>query len=434
MNSMPKATQVIKCTCLAATLACVAGNVAAQGTQISGFGSIAGYHADSTQLGFRSDIAAPEEGYRGDFKISDLSRLGLQINHQFNKEFELVTQAVLQEEMVSSDLDRVKIATLNYTPSASWLVRVGRFSPRIYFLSESRYISYAHDTVYPVHDFYAQIPLSFVDGFDATYQKRVGSTFLKTNFFAGQTHVVVDVVGVETENEFDWLAGLNFEVEYGNWLYRASYTQAQFEYTESQNVEPFLELLANPGIISPLKSLPNWQEAGVIKQAYSISESRLNYASVAFEYRDFECQVRGEFGKLTSESDLAPDSTAGYLQYSYRSDVVTPFIIASAIKTDEGYQQQTQPNPMLLGGVTQALGFDAASAVVGVVDALNVEYEQKSLAIGMRWDFDANIAVKAQYERSWVEEDGGGLWIQERLAYNDSEVIDVMAFSIDWIF
>ncbi|EWH08476.1 hypothetical protein DS2_17085 [Catenovulum agarivorans DS-2] len=401
-------------------------------THVSGFGSIVGYHADSSELAFRTNIASSESGSRGEFELLDLSLVGFQVNHQFNPQWDFVSQVVFRRERTDDFSDRVKIATLNYSPNPEWLVRVGRFSPKLYLLSDTRFIGYSQDTVYPVHDFYAQIPVSSIDGIDVGFQKRFGRMFLAANAYTGNSDVWVNIEGFDVITPLKDLFGANVAIEYGSWLFRAGYTKATHDgYNVDQSVEQFANTLAAP---PPALGLPGWNGAVDLLNAYRIKNTDFSYSSLAVEYNKLDGYWRGELGKLATDSYLAPDSIAGYVQYTHRLGKLSPFIVVSSISTEDGYQPSTQPSPLLLAALSAATQTDVAQSLDAIVQSLNVKYEQHSLTLGFRLDLQADIAFKAQIQRAWVHKDGAGLWFRDTVARNPAEVVNILAVGLDWVF
>ncbi|WP_016954032.1 hypothetical protein [Catenovulum agarivorans] len=401
-------------------------------THISGFGSIVGYHADGSELAFRSNIASSHSGQRGEIEFLDLSLVGFQLNHQFNANWELVGQLVVRSEPTEDVTDRIKLFTLNYSPNADWLIRVGRFSPKLYLLSDTRFIGYAQDSIYPVHDFYAQIPLTSIDGFDIGYQKRFGSILFTANAYSGVADIWAGIDGASVITSLKDILGANLGFEYESWLVRFGYTQASHDgFGVDQRVEQFLTSLAFP----PAEfGVAGWTDALAMYDAYKIKDTKFSYSSLAFEYNHFDGLLRGELGKLSTDSYLAPDTTAGYLQYSYRIDKFAPFIIVSAIHSEDGYKPQTLPGAELLAVWSQVTQSDFAASFNALEQSLNIKFEQQSIAFGARLDLFADVAFKVQFERNWVGQNGGGLWIRESISSNAATTIDTLTFGIDWVF
>ncbi|WP_440903809.1 hypothetical protein ACMZOO_13240 [Catenovulum sp. SX2] len=401
-------------------------------THISGFGSIVGYQADGRDLGFRSNISSSRQGRSGDIELLELSLVGLQVNYQINSKWELVTQAVVRHEQIEDLTDRIKLATINYTPNAEWLIRLGRFFPKIYLLSDTRYIGYAQDTAYPVVDFYAQIPLASLDGVDIGYQTRAGKFLFTANAYSGTSEVWADIDGSNVKTPLKDIHGVNFGVEFGNWLFRAGYTVATHDgFDTDTEVEMLLNLLASP---PPALGIPGWPGAQDMLQAYRIKNTDFSYSSLAFEYSEIDSYWRGELGKLATDSFLAPDSVAGYIQYTKRVGKVSPFVIVSAIDTKKGYTPRDLPPPELLHALSVALQQDLTQPFHLLRNSLNIGYKQHSLIGGVRIDWDEQIAIKAQYERKWVGDGGAGLWQRDPLAPIPDRVANIMTLGIDWVF
>lgn len=400
-------------------------------TFVSGFGSITGYHSSSRAIGFNSDIASPFSSVRGEFEFADLSDLGIQVNHVFNSDWQIVGQAVARKGRGSGLDDMIKIASLNYTPNANWMVRLGRFSARNVFFSDSRYINYAQLTVYPVHSFYAPIQTNPLDGLELTYTRRVGDWLLSANGYYGYSDYVLYTRDEEIRNPLEPVVGLAFDVEYGRWHFRMAHNIAKHSgYSFEADINNLLDAFV---AIPPLFSLPSWDEAQTIKTQTAIRHKNLAFTTLSVGYQHMEHLFRAEFGRADTESGLVIDYTSGYLLYSYQHDKVSPYISLSAINSNAGYHLQTQPSELTYAVLDQVLSADSKDALNQVIGALNLRMEQQGLAVGVRIDLTNTVAFKAQYEKFWIAEDGASLW--KKIDANEVErQADVIAFSLDWIF
>ncbi len=68
-----------------------------------------------------------------------------------------------------------------------------------------------------------------------------------------------------------------------------------------------------------------------------------------------------------------------------------------------------------------------------VLGRLNYRFDQQSLALGIRWDINPQLAFKAQWERSWVDQNGAGLWWKTSIDNPDTE-IDTFSINLDFVF
>ncbi|WAJ69719.1 hypothetical protein [Catenovulum adriaticum] len=403
----------------------------------NGFLTVAGYHGSSNQIGYKSSILGEQASHRGEWVFDDLSLLGGQINYSVNDQWQLVGQAVLKNELVDTDFDRIKIATLNYRPSSAWLFRAGRFYPRGYLISETRLIGYAHNQVLPVQDFYAQLPLPYVDGIDATYTQRTDFGLFSANLYFGETNITVDLGGDEpVTSEFKNLVGANLEYESRNWLLRAAYSQVeQIEgWGIIDEIEDFFTLLAHPALLQTKTQFMPWAEGAAFLQSDKAKDGVFKYYTLASEHNKGALRVRAELAHLSSGSFLLPDTDSGYVNFAYTHGEVTPFATLSFINSDKDKPFSTQPSGDLLDQVDQVLGIDSRVTLTVINGFLEPVYKQKSATLGMRWDFAQQQAVKVQFERKWVDKNSAGLWRVNQFSQTQAEQVDVFLVSYDRMF
>jgi hypothetical protein len=57
--------------------------------------------------------------------------------------------------------------------------------------------------------------------------------------------------------------------------------------------------------------------------------------------------------------------------------------------------------------------------------------EQQTTSLGVRWDISPQVALKAQWDRTHVEVNGGGLWRTSTLS---EATLNVVGVSLDFVF
>ena len=69
-----------------------------------------------------------------------------------------------------------------------------------------------------------------------------------------------------------------------------------------------------------------------------------------------------------------------------------------------------------------------------IVNPIARGWIQDGIALGLRWDFDFNMALKAQWDYKQVKADGMGLWFPNENGQYPTEDIDVHIVSATWDF
>lgn len=59
--------------------------------------------------------------------------------------------------------------------------------------------------------------------------------------------------------------------------------------------------------------------------------------------------------------------------------------------------------------------------------------DQITASIGGRWDIRYDLALKTQWDRTWVEVAGGLLWDQ-KLGSSEDNVVDTYSINLNYIF
>ncbi|WP_017446121.1 hypothetical protein [Gayadomonas joobiniege] len=417
---------------LIASVCCCSSFLLNAETYFSGFGSLAGYQANGDTLSFKTDVASPYAGGDNDFELADLTNLGLQVNHILNPEWQLVGQVLLQKGRSNQLIDRVTIASLNYTPNANWMFRFGRFSARNVWFSDSRYVNYAQTSVYPVSGFYNQIQTAALDGAEITYTNRIDEWLISWNLYAGQSNHHFYNDSGNFENRLRPVIGAAIEIDHLGWRIRAAHTYSKLaEQSFERDISAFLSAFTS---VPPLYGLPAWHEADDLQNETKYSDEPIEFTSVSFEYKKNSHLFRFEIGHLYTDSGLIINNTSGYLQYAYQINQYTPFISVSAIDSTRGYEPYSWPSPDVFNAVTDVIGFDSMQGLLGVMSVLQNRSEQQSLSLGLRYDLNHSVALKAQVEHFWIAQDGIGLWARDNLMQEPDRQIDVIAVSLDWIF
>lgn len=82
------------------------------------------------------------------------------------------------------------------------------------------------------------------------------------------------------------------------------------------------------------------------------------------------------------------------------------------------------------------LGPDAGMLQRRVLAAYNsFRIDQRTLTLGMRWDFADRAAMKLQWDRSHVKGHGYGLWqVDNVIGGDEGRRVDVLSVSVDFVY
>jgi hypothetical protein len=122
---------------------------------------------------------------------------------------------------------------------------------------------------------------------------------------------------------------------------------------------------------------------------------------------------------------MLPQATAGYITAGVRFGAWTPYLTIAQRKNDTHI---ANPPPSIDFGPT-AQPYDVIANVLA-----NTNQAQSSTALGLRWDFYANLALKAQYD--WMKNANGsyGALINTQAAFQLGQSYSVATLALDFVF
>jgi hypothetical protein len=369
--------------------------------RISGFGTVGLSHVDAPSgWSYRRDFSQPFDpgSTRGDLD----SRLGLQLNYTPSTQFELNVQAVATRRAAAApDSAVIQWAFAAYRPTPDLTLRVGRVNLDAYLLSDHRDVGFSYDFARPPVEFYAQLPSS-LDGADIARAWNLGGALWRAKLFAGRTST--------TANQIEQLPlhpvyGIMGSREADGLLLRVSAVRARLA-AGSMTLEPLLAALSS---VAALPVAPASAQAQALMSDLNLADSYATYFGLGAQYEHQDWIVSAEATRVSGE--YAFDFVAGYGSVGRRFGPVTVFGIASAIES----AKRAVATPPFAAELAPVIGPMAAQQIeiLGAESAFAVNAlgaRQRTLSLGARWDLNAQLDLKAQWDFIRVHDDGGALW------------------------
>jgi hypothetical protein len=383
---------------------------------VKGFGTLAVTGTDTDAIGFRRDITTVH-GATKSWSIPTDSRLGLQIEAKFNEDFSATTQWVLRERTGQFFEQNLDMAFLRWNIKPDFYVRFGRVSTDAFMLSDYRNVGYAYPWMRPPHEFYGHIPIYHYDGIDITKKLELDGGYLTMRLFGGYTF---NQIPSFVDNKVIEQGGTIFRgsaiYEKGDWKGRLSYSQYDVR-SDTSNDNILKEALLNPAfnVIWPdIKSLvPRLKTVGTIAR----------FSALGVSYDDGIWLGQAEASYIDTDSAFFPSMGSGYLSLGRRFSSLTFYTLLGIGKTLDkvNIPKPLIPNARLLP-LQQVLN-----------KTLNNDIDEKSISLGLRWDFYTNMAFKAQWSHYWLGNNGTRTWIQDQSATPPDQV-NVLSVGIDFVF
>lgn len=387
---------------------------------VSGFGTIGYVQTDKPEYGFTRDLSQPRR-YGLEKHLLPDSRLGLQLNYRPNPRFEFAGQLVARDQAALSLARSVDWAFAAWHPAPEADLRVGRLGFDVFMLSDYRNVGYAYTWVRPVVEFYSWMPLYSFDGIDASYALETDHGRWRIKLLGGRsrTRTPSKVNDQDYNLVFDPLLGASLSFESGPWRTKLSYVTIRFgtQPPTGALTGPLAELagLGLPGISA---------DAARLRDDLIIEGERSRYAAFGVSYDDNRYQVQAEYSRLAGGPPSVPQGWRGYVSVGRRFGDFTPFAVAAWARPTAARESSSQDwSPVPGGSLLQA-------AAVTAVDIGRID--QRSASLGVRWDFSHTAALKLQWDHSWINSDGWGLWPTGNSAHSDG--VNLVTATIDWVF
>lgn len=353
-----------------------------------------------------------QSGHSEQLRFEQDSLLGLQADMQITDKLKTSLQVVGKDRVRNSFSESIEWANLSYDFNNTWNMRLGRIGSDLTLIGDVGNISYAYQWVRPSVEFYGFIPFYHYDGIELLYRDTLANGFFSAKLFYGSSNNTFDYGS--SESEFDLLpfTGIGIRYEKGPIILRAAYAYTKTRAVENAAIRQLTDSM------QPLTAF--YPAIGETLQDMNRSNTPAHYYTSGFEYRFDSWTWLAEAGYLTSDSSFILPTFTAYTGLIKRIDTVSLFgLLSHAHNTKSSYQVSSDvPEPYL--SYLQRI-FDAAAL------------EQDTLSLGARWDFYPNLALKGQWDHSWVSAGKTILW-ETSNETTAPEQVNTFTLSLSFIF
>jgi hypothetical protein len=378
-----------------------------QGLRVNGFGTLGILH-DATDFGgsFRRELSQPIPA-PGTHVRTD-SRLGVQLNYAVNPQWEMVGQVVLKDRASPYPAsDAVEWAFLAYRPRPDISLRLGRTSPDLFLLSDYRNVGFAYAAARPAIDFYSHLALAVLDGADLSKTWMLDDVQWRAKVFAGKStyHATGMQAGTVQGNVRD-LVGLMLAREHDGLLLRATLAKSRINF----NIAGVSDFQLGLDSLAVVPASEVAAQAAELRRNILSGDKSVIYASMGAAYERNAWLLNAEVLSTRSEHvQLAVN--AGYVMVGRRFGNVTLHSTVGRART----RLAAMSTPQWASALAPYLGPNLAQQAQALgslsTDLVNsVRVDQRTLSLGLRWDFHPRMALKAQWDQTHVQPNGVVLW------------------------
>ena len=380
---------------------------------LRGFGTLGIAKSSSDQAEFMRDLSQPR-GISNHWSGRIDSVLGVQANWQAAPALELVSQVVSRYHYDGSRNPELMWAFAKWDPDARISLRAGRIGADFMMLADSRLVNYSSLTVRPSADYFGPLFFSHFDGVDAVLTLPLGNGLVRSKVFAGATHEKATGTPGVWDTSGSPVKGLIIDYLTGPWQFRASATNIRF--SNDINFSPLTDPLRTVGAAF------GYPSAIAAADSLSTKNTTTRFYSIGAVYDDGPLQVQGMLNSIRQETDAFQNSHAGYVLAGYRMGALTPYTGVS------WWKSKFKPNST---GLPSGVGFDTLNQnfdYIMIATATN----QRTYTLGMRWDVQRDIAIKAQWDA--IHGTAASIFPYQNVKPGWNGRTDVLSLSLDFVF
>lgn len=346
------------------------------------------------------------------------SRLGVQMDAILNPQFSTVVQFLIQDRVEQDLISALQWAFFKYQPNAAWQFRAGRIGADSFMLSDQRNVGFTYLWVRPPIEFYGSFPVYNYDGADVRYRMPFFDGNLDFKVFAGSASNNMPVGnGRYFENELAPISGVNLVFSNQAWQARISYVFADFE-SQLPGLNRLQTALNSTAMFYP--------DATRLSNGFETKDKHAYYISAGIAYDHNDWQIQSEVAHVIVETPALPGFYNGYFSVGHHFGELTPYVMYSRVGTSNHMKNAT-PSPI--------------PQIKPLIDATNstlshLKQNQETISVGTRWDFYENMALKLQYDRTRVIDNGSGLWLRSNQdgETQTNDAFNVFSLTFDFVY
>ncbi len=392
--------------------------------KLSGYGTLAATHSSNDLADFRTNYFQPVgPGYTRSTDLGSDSKLAVQLDAFLSPTLTFTIQTLAQRNYDDTFTPELEWANLKYKPVDSFYLRIGRVVAPTFMQAEYRNVGYAQTMVRPPNDFYFALPYYHIDGIDTAYTQELGDASLTLQLTGGQYQQ--KLLGFQNGvNQFKQNAYFaNAILDYHQVLYRLAYSFTNNVSVNSPSIDAYDQSMA---------TLLNAQVPGAqtVNDNLQFQDMAGENWSLGFSHESEALLLQGEIVWIKTRSNAGQDGRAEYLLIGKTFGNWTPYAAYSAVHCNENFNLPRIDASGYSAEVQQAAG------VVNMMSyGLQLEREQNTLAVGVRYDFSRSADLKLQFEHIHKPAGAIGDFTQIQPGFANSEQhANVVTLAFDFVF
>ena len=343
-------------------LACAASFAANAEVRINGFANMVAGITGSDDNVF---------GYDDKISFSEDSLFAIQISGDINDKMTATGQLVARGE---DDYDAdFEWAYLTYQATDNLAVSAGRLRLPLFRYSASSDVGYSYHWIVAPRAVY-DVAFSNIDGIKLDYSNYAGDW--EYNLQAVVGNYETDFVGGTLKGDNLYLASAEFTYE---WFKVRGVFGANKSSFNREDIDSTIGVLSGLGLNNLADGLANENDTGT-------------FVGFGVEADTFDYFASAEYTVTENEDTFSPEVVSYYVTAGMRLGKFTPSITYEKFEEDDEIKFLDQ-----VAAVPDPLRPTAQAVVVGLQQSVMDEWDM--LSLGLRYDMDTNIALKAEVNR-----------------------------------
>ena len=380
----------------------------------NGFGTLGFTRSNEQGADFVANSLRPEGPGRSDEWSPEVdSRLGLQLSADLMPRLTAVAQVVVEQTFDDDYEPTIEWANLKVSITDDLSVRIGRTALPTFLVADHRKVGFANPWVRPPVELYGLIPVFNSDGLDLSYRQRLGGGWGHTlQAVAGFSNV--DLPGGSRAEVRDFY-GLFDTFERRALSLRTALATGRVTVDFAQPLFDFFRFFGPEGV--------------AIADRFDVENRRLDFASIGVGYDPGEWFVTAEGGLLRGRS-LVADRTAGYVTGGRRMGDLTVHVTYSEVVVNGSIPR----SGLTLSTLPPELVPPASALNAALDDVLTSIVEQRTVSLGLRWDFRRDVALKLQVDRIEAGRESYGQFVNRQPGFEAGADATLITLNCDFVF
>ena len=384
----------------------------------SGFARLVGGYLDAEDVHYA--------GYDDTISFGQHSLFALQTDIELTETLSFTTQLLAHASAIRDS--GLEWAYLNWRPSSNWSFKAGKMRTPLYLHSNTLDVGYTYPWIIPPQQVYVPYLFPGFTGLSAAYQFNIGAWDMEAEAYWGSFE---GAVSVQDELYFDVkvdnFRGLILDMYRGNLHLRASYhlAHAGVEFQPASRTGRQIDQL-----IEQLRRFRFNRSADSLDK-----KSDSSFTQVAISYEALDYFLKAEWTRMNQgDAFLIPqyDSyylSGGYTFYPFELPITAHATFASLNESETAVPRPVNeiPTGIPLLAPLQSAYAQAFDIRRGFRDNL------QSLSVGLRWDVNPAVALKAEWVHLRGERGLRSLFTVDQAPDFDRKA-NLFLLGLEWVF